>query len=211
MGRSVTRQGVVLRSERVTEQGGAFTTYVVVDFGGDDIVTAQYFGAPGDDGLPEPGDYAVIADAPGGPVAIGFHDPGNAGDVLPGERRLYVRDEDGALVGELRLAQGKLSIEVLNGESIPIELKTPGAVILDSPDVRLTDEAGAAIARVGDLVAIQIPQLLAAGVPVVPATLPWVTPGAPGIGTPNPALVSPTNGGISAAGQIISGQSKATA
>ena len=184
-------QAKVLRSERRIEEDGSHTTYVVVDRGGDDTVTAQVMLAPGDDALPEPGDFAIIEDAPGGAIAIGFHDPGNAGVAEPGERRFYVRDEDGNPVAEIWIKRdGTLVIDA----DTSVEIIAP-VVTINSPDVRVSDAAGQGLARVGDLVSVIVPLLnISPGVPVTPT---------------NPAQQTAT--GYIAAGQIISGSTKATA
>jgi hypothetical protein len=185
-------QAKVLRSERVIEQDGSHTTFVVVDRGGGDVVTAQVMLAPGDDALPEPGDFAAVVDAPGGPVAIAFHDPGNAGTAEPGERRIYARDEDGNPVCTIWLKRdGTLAVDA----DVAVELTAP-VVTINSPDVRISDEAGQGLARVGDLVSVIVPLMQVAAAPGPVAAV-------------NPAQQTLT--GYIAAGQIISGSTKATA
>lgn len=178
----------VIATERTTSDGVPITL-INIDFGGGDAHSAELYQGAGDDALPMQGDYVECEPGPesGTWVVVGVHDPRNAGKALPGERRLYVRDEDGNTVGELYASRDEITVEGFGGH--PIRLKTTGPVILDSPDVRLNDAAGSAVARVGDIVAVTIPGLQVGGAAV---TL--------GVGVP-----------IAAAGQIVSGQSKSKA
>jgi hypothetical protein len=155
-------------------------------------------GDVGDDSHPIPGiDEATVVESAGaGNVqAIGYSDPRNAGKTAPGEKRLYVRDEDGELVAEFWLKHDEAVIEAFKAD-YPIRIVTTGPVILDSPDVRLSDAAGAQVARVGDLIAGSVSALSAtAGLPITPVP---------------PALPTPS-GGVAFVGTIISGQPKVKA
>ena len=190
--------GKVLSFLRDTFRGSQVAD-VKVDQGGGDTKTVQHFAPPGDDSQPLPGDYAQTVDAPGRgrESAVGYQDPKNAGKSLAGESRRYARNADGTPVCEVWCkSDGTVVIEVLDGTA-NVEITTPGAVILNSPDVRLGDAAGQAVARVGDLVAVTVPQLICAA------------PGSPAVPVP-PTAVTAT-GGYVAAGQIISGSAVAKA
>lgn len=153
--------------------------------GGNLNTTADHFGPSGDDSPPLPGDYASIVEGPGsgqGQVT-GYHDTRNEGQAIPGEKRLYARDEDGGIVGTIWLKRDGT-----------IRIETSASVVIDSPDVRLGD-GFAPIATAGDLVAVSIPLMVdGTQAPVV---------------TVNPAQTTPT--GYTAVGQIMRRQSKVKA
>ena len=148
--------------------------------------TADHYGPAGDDSPPLPGDYAHTSTGPGAgqEQVVGYHDAKNAGEALPGEKRLYCRDEDGAIVATMWMRRDGT-----------IRIQTDAAVTIDSPDVRLGD-GSAPVATAGDLVAVTVPILLcgAPGSPAVPL---------------NPALQGPT--GYVAMGQVMRRQSKVKA
>ena len=173
-----------------TERDAAGVLTVRVDPGGGGVVTADHFAPAGDDSRPLPGDFAALEESAGAGAeqAVGYSDaaPGVAEE---GEVRKYSRNSDGEVVAVLWLKRdGSLELESLNGQ--PLRLKTTGPIILDSQDIRLSDSAGAQVARVGDIVAGTLHALgTAPGNPIVP-------------GPPIPG------GGVPFAGQIISGSSK---
>lgn len=109
--------GEVISSARTTVDGSQ-APEVTVDRGGDEIVTAHHFSAPGDDGPPLPGDLAYLGDdeGAGAAQAVGFQDPATPGKAAPGERRLYARSGPGAVAIELWLkADGSLVATGLAG------------------------------------------------------------------------------------------------
>jgi hypothetical protein len=174
-------------------------TAIKVDPGGGANVTAQHFADAGDDSQPLPGDFTALEDSSGAGAeqVSGYHDPKNAGQAGPGEKRIYSRNADGAPVAEVWLkANGEVVIKVL-ASSAPITIESTGPIVVKSPDVRLGDAPGRPVARVGDLVAVTVPQLLSAA------------PGSPCVPVP-PTAVTPT-GGYVAAGQIISGRNSVKA
>jgi len=77
-----------------------------VDLGGEDIITGPHFQGSGLDGQPLPGDYVVLVPGPetGSYLLAGYIDPKNAGVARPGDVRLYCRDGNGNVVGELHMA-----------------------------------------------------------------------------------------------------------
>ena len=84
----------VISSERVTEEGAP---YLRVKLDPIDTITVPSFDAAGEDSPPLPGDKAVCDDD----HCVGFADVKNAGAALPGEKRMYARDENGTVVGVL--------------------------------------------------------------------------------------------------------------
>jgi hypothetical protein len=192
-----SRYADILAVER-TLRDGIHVTEVRVDQGGGDVATGDHVAPAGDDSCPIPGiDDASVVDSSGaGNVqVVGYSDPNNAPKTAPGEKRLYVRDEEGELVAELWLKHDETVIEAFKAD-YPIRIKTTGAVILDSPDVRLSDSAGREVACVGDMIAGSVGVLCAA-------------PGSPGVPIP-PATPTPS-GKIPFVGKIVSGRPKVKA
>lgn len=190
-----SRYAEILAVERKVKND-VHSTEVRVDMGGGDIATAEHVAPAGDDSCPIPGvDEATVVESAGAgnEQAIGYSDTKNPAKTAPGEKRLYVRDEEGALVCELWLKHDKLHIKAYTAD-YPVEIETAGAIILNSPDVRISDSAGNPIARVGDIVAGSI-QGQAGGNPLTPVP---------------PATPTPS-GGVAFVGKIISGQPKAKA
>jgi hypothetical protein len=188
------RIATVVTVER--DNDGPPTLDVRVDSAGDSNTT-DHFDSAGVDAPPLPGDSVLLVqqDGEGEEAVSGYHDPKNAGVAEPGERRTYARDAEGTLVCEVWLKKdGSVHIEA--HETARVFVKTPGPVIIDSPDIRLGDEESSrAIACVGDMVAGSIKALSAApGSPILPAA------GAP-----------TATGGVPFVGQIISGSPRAKA
>jgi hypothetical protein len=186
----VGRVAKVISTER--DADGALN--VRVDPGGGAGTSVPHFGDVGDDSVPLPGDYAAIEDSAGAGAeqVTGYHDPRNAGVGLPGEVKKNARNDDGEIVGYVWLQKtGDIEIRALNGARI--RFVTDGPVELVSPNVLISDAAGAGLARVGDLIAGTVHALSASpGAPIVP-------------GPPVPG------GGVPFVGQIISGSTKAKA
>lgn len=184
------RVAEVLATER--DADGALV--VKVDPGGGAVTEIAHFAPPGVDAVPLPGDFAALEDSSGAGAeqTYGYHDPENAGTAEPGEHRAYSRSVDGVVVAELWLKRdGSVELRSLNGQ--PLRIVTTGPVILDSPDVRLSDAAGAQVARVGDLVMGTLHALgTTPGTPIVP-------------GPPVPG------GGVAFAASIVSGSGKVKA
>lgn len=122
--------GTLLRFVRGTVDD-AEVSEATIDPGGDANLTAQHFGAPGDDSHPLAGDYVAVAESPGtGNVHVtGYLDPANAGQAAAGEKRLYSRDGDGAPIAVIWLkADGTIEIRNDNGS---IELAAGGDVMIN--------------------------------------------------------------------------------
>lgn len=91
---------------------------VKVDPGGGANITAEHFSAPGDDSHPLPGDYVALNtnSGTGREDAIGYVDPLNEPKALPGDKRIYARDENGVLIVEIWLKNtGEATIFNANG------------------------------------------------------------------------------------------------
>ena len=88
-----------------TTDGDANVTEVKVDLGGDDLLTAQHYQPSGVDSHPLPDDYILLTPGPeaGTYLIAGFIDGKNAGVSRPGDLRLYVRNSNGTVQGELHL------------------------------------------------------------------------------------------------------------
>lgn len=170
-----------------TERDAAGVLTVRVDPGGGAVVSAEHFAPAGDDSCPLPGDFAAIEDSAGkGAEQVTGYSDATPGVAEPGEVRKYSRNADDEVVAVLWLKRdGSLELESLTGE--PLRLKTTGPIILDSPDVRIGDSAGAQLARVGDIVVGALAAIApSGGGPIVPGAGP----------------------GVPFAGQIVSGSGK---
>lgn len=124
--------GRVLSFVRVTRNGAQISD-VKVNPGGGPNVTAEHFAPPGDDSHPLPTDYAYTAPTPqrGRQAAVGYVDPINTPQAQPGEKRIYARDSDGAVVVEVWLKNdGEATIFNENG------------TVTLSPDGTITAENG---------------------------------------------------------------------
>lgn len=112
------------------QRNAAYVSDAKVDPGGGANLSAPHFSAPGDDSQPLPGDYvfAVPAKRSGSAAAVGYLDPVNEPKAGPGDKRVYARNADGAIVGELWLKSSG-DIELTNGAAT-LTLKASGAVEL---------------------------------------------------------------------------------
>ncbi len=138
------RVAVVLSFERGTDPDGKPKAEVKCDPGGEANLTADHFGAAGDDSPPLPGDFVALEDSTGsgGEQATGYQDPKNAGTAEPGEVRRYARDADGVPVCEFHLkANGDIDIRgiktggkvTINGvEFLDGGIKAPGEITAKS-------------------------------------------------------------------------------
>ncbi len=88
---------------------------VVADPGGGANVTASHFSSPGDDSQPLQGDLCFVPKSPksGGGVSAGYYDTTNKSKAGPGDKRIYARDSNGAVVVEIWLKSDG-SCEILN-------------------------------------------------------------------------------------------------
>ncbi len=179
---------------------GVHSAVVKVDLGGKQTRTPQHYSSPGDDSHPLPTDFAALTDVRGGGglASVGYHDPKNEPQSALGEKRAYARDPNtGAPVAEVWCKNsGEIVLRVLKDGGAPIRISSLGPIIVEGPDVRIGDEPGRPIARVGDLVQGSVKALS-------------TTPGNPIAPVP-PATLTPS-GGVTFIGQIISGSNSAKA
>ncbi|MCH9837701.1 hypothetical protein K0U83_18710 [bacterium] len=97
--------------------------------GGGPNFTAEHFAPPGDDSHPLATDYQYSAPTPqaGRYAALGYIDPLNTPVALPGDKRTYARDGDGAVVVALWLKNdGSAVLSNANGS---VTLGTDGAIL----------------------------------------------------------------------------------
>lgn len=130
--------GPVESVERATDEGVPVVN-VKIDPGGQATFTGENFAPAGDDSLPLPADSAVVVDASGRDVVVGYVDPKNEGKAAPGEKRTYARDAAGKVVAEIwAKANGDVAITsleaggkiILNGVEIDQQgnIKAPGEI-----------------------------------------------------------------------------------
>lgn len=122
------RVAIVLSFERGEDQDGAPKSEIKCDPGGGANITAAHFAPPGCDAPPLPADMVALEQSTGAGLeqASGYQDPMNAGKALPGEHRLYARDDDGNVVCEFHL-KGTGSLRLENGKGF-IDLAADGVV-----------------------------------------------------------------------------------
>jgi len=128
-----------------TTKNEAQVSEAKADPGGGAIVTAEHFSAPGDDSHPLPGDYVTLNSdsGTGRETAVGYVDPINAPKALPGDKRIYARDEDGAVVVEIWLKNtGEATVLNANGS---IVLRPDGGSIMTTPASTFNAAADGAI------------------------------------------------------------------
>jgi len=71
-----------------------------MDYGGGDVRIADHFGSPGEDCQPLPGEFGAAVELvqTGKTAVVGYLDQENESKALPGERRVYARNDDGEIV-----------------------------------------------------------------------------------------------------------------
>ncbi len=94
----------ILSFLRVTRRGAKLSD-VKVDPGGGPNVTAEHSAPAGDDSFPLDTDYAVLLQTPrsGSEVVVGYFDPLNTPKAEAGDKRIYARDSNGAVIVEVWL------------------------------------------------------------------------------------------------------------
>lgn len=118
------------------KRNDANVTDVKIDIGGGENVTSEHFSSPGDDSNPLITDYAIATSVTktGSLAIVGYLDPINEAKTLPGEKRIYSRDEDqGAVKSELWMKQdGSVLISNENGS---LFLQPDGKVIINGVEI----------------------------------------------------------------------------
>lgn len=135
----------ILEYARVTRDGGAEVPEVVADPGAGANLTSEFLLPPGDDSQPLPGDYVALfpIQRTGGHVAAGVLDTENKGEAGPGEKRLYARDSNGAIVATVWLkSDGAVEVENSSGS---VKLAPSGAVDLENSAGSISLGSGGAV------------------------------------------------------------------
>lgn len=125
-----------------SNRNGTAVREYTVDGGGDDSITVDGYGTPGDDSPALPSDLIHCADGTGEgrANAAGFIDPGNELLAAPGERRLYSRDSAGGKKTQVWLkGDGSILIDTdanvtINNATIDPEgnIVSPGTITADN-------------------------------------------------------------------------------
>lgn len=117
------------------QRGSTSYSDTKVDAGGGDNLTAQHFGAPGDDSHPLPSDTAALLPLPGTgrAAAVAYLDPANDQLAGPGERRIYSRNSAGQAVARVWL-QDDGSAVIDNGSG-GIVLGSDGTVSINGVEI----------------------------------------------------------------------------
>lgn len=120
--------GRLLSFGRVT-RNGAKTNDVKFNPGGGQNLTGQNFAPAGDDSFPLPTDYVFAVRCPqtGRLVVVGYVDPLNAGQANAGDKRIYGRDGDGAIVAELWIKN--TGEAVLSNDNGSVTLGADGSIL----------------------------------------------------------------------------------
>ena len=116
-----------------------------IDPGGNALKTCEHFAAAGDDAHPLLEDYALAVEIPrsGGAAIAGYIDPNNAGVTLPGGKRIYSRNEDAEVQGQLWLKNdgenilSNLVASITQSPDGKLVIKNEVASITQSPDGKL--------------------------------------------------------------------------
>lgn len=124
------RVAEVLGFERVTTDG-VTAEEVRVDPGDSDAARAEHWAPPGDDSAPLNGDFAQLVESEfgsGGEAAVGYGDQTTkmAGQ---GEKRIYARSQDGAVVAAIWLKSDG-TIEITNSGAKSFEMAPNGDVTI---------------------------------------------------------------------------------
>lgn len=114
-------------------RNGANVSDTTVDPGGGPNLTAEHFAAPGDDSHPLRDDFVLLMPLrqTGRAAAAGYLDPKNEQLAAVGERRLYARNESGAVVATIWIKNtGEVLVENDKGS---VKLRPDGGTITTSP------------------------------------------------------------------------------
>lgn len=112
--------GFIAKLKKFTRvsRDGVDLSDVEVDLGGGDLITSEHLEDAGVDSHPLVGDYAATLPIPrsGGQVVVGYFDPEYTPKAEPGEKIIYARDSNGALIVEVWLKNdGTAAIQNTNG------------------------------------------------------------------------------------------------
>ena len=130
-----------------TEERGDITVgLILVDLGGGENKTLDFFSANGDDSPPLPGDYVAVLKQPGTgrAIATSYFDPKNTYDSSIGEKRIYGRSPStGNKISQVWLKDdGSILIEssgdlTLNGVTISSsgDVVIPNSLLLNGKEI----------------------------------------------------------------------------
>lgn len=115
---------------RENRDGGVDVRLLQVQMIGDDVQTVQYMPMAGDDAPPMVGDLvAVVPIGPAFQVALGVRDS-VVPSAAPGEKKIYSRDENGAIIARLHLkADG--SVDLAN-DDVSVSLSASGGATISN-------------------------------------------------------------------------------
>lgn len=109
-------------------RGGVSVTDATLDPGGGPNVSAEHFQPAGDDAAPLPGDYGYAGPGPqkGRYAVVGYLDAKNPPVAVPGEKRIYSRDQGGEVKAAVWLkGDGTILLQNDNGS---LELRLDGSM-----------------------------------------------------------------------------------
>jgi len=125
------RIGTVLQFIKRVRGSAFWPALKVEDRKGDNNIV-EMFQTAGDDSPPLPGDNVALIDSQrqGGRLAVGVIDHKNVGVAVGGEKRIYARDNEGAVVSELHLkGDGSLLLKNTAG-TYSLSINAAGAATL---------------------------------------------------------------------------------
>lgn len=156
--------GRAISSVRGTFRGAA-ARVVKFDVGGGDIRTGVQYQPPGEDSASLPGDFVYCASSPrtGALQVLGAVDPleqpaGPAGAVGPGGKRIYSRDENGAIQAQVTLLSDG-TVDISNASGVRVTVSTVGAITLTSAGGQEININGATINDSGEITAAKVSAL----------------------------------------------------
>ena len=130
MGGLVARVGLLLNFERK-----AGVSRAIVDAGGANYLSCEYYQSSGEDTYPVPGDYVLLVPAlqNGQHIAIGIVDTDNAQNAAIGESRTYSRNASG---------QEQASVWLKNNGDIELTNGTASGTLAANGAILFTNGAG---------------------------------------------------------------------
>lgn len=112
---------------------GAKSDTLKINTAGDVTRTADHFSSPGDDSNPLPEDYAICVDYPrtGSLASVGYIDPLNVNESLPGEKKIYSRNSTATIMAYIHLKNdGEIEIKSLGSTT---SFKPSGEIEFSNP------------------------------------------------------------------------------
>lgn len=127
-----------------------------IEGGESDAPTIDHFAPAGDDSPPLPDDYALVVALDGESELFGTAGYSDETDKVaePGEKRIYARDPNGAVVSEAHL-QGDGSIAIAQTGGASIAVAADGAITIDSGAANIAVASDGTITLTGTTVSLQ--------------------------------------------------------